>query len=75
MKKLYKSKNDVVLLGILGGVSEYANMDSTVVRLLFLLLVFVTGFFPGILFYIVAGVIVPEKDSGDRKTVENEVKE
>lgn len=73
MKKFRKSKDNVVLAGILGGVGEYFEMDPVVIRLLFLFFVFLTGFFPGVFFYIVAALLLPEKLEGKRKVVEAEV--
>lgn len=74
MKKFRKSKDNVVFTGILGGVGEYFDMDPVVVRLLFLFFIFLTGLFPGVFFYIVAALLLPEKLQGNRKVVEAEVK-
>lgn len=57
-KRLYKSANRV-LCGVCGGIGEYLNVDPTVIRLLCLLLI--CGWGSGILFYIVAAVIIPER--------------
>jgi phage shock protein PspC (stress-responsive transcriptional regulator) len=73
MKKFRKSKDNVVLTGILGGVGEYFETDPVVIRLLFLFFVFLTGFFPGVFFYIVAALLLPEKLEGKRRVVEAEV--
>ena len=59
-KTLYKSDNKVVE-GVLAGIAEYLNYDPTLVRLLFVLLVLVTGIIPGILVYIILAVIMPKK--------------
>lgn len=59
MKKLYRSKTDRKLTGLLGGVGDYTKVDPTVLRLLFILLVIFTGFFPGVFFYILAALVVP----------------
>ncbi len=81
MKKLYKSNKNKILFGILGGLGEYFDVDPTVYRLLFLFFIFITGLFPGVIFYFVAALIVPDKKSendtenhNNRKTVENEAK-
>ena len=58
-KKLYKSKNDKKVCGVCGGIAEYAGMDSTVVRLIALFLVLFVGC--GLLAYIVAAIVMPEK--------------
>ena len=62
MKRLYKSTKDKKLEGVCGGLAEYFNMDSTVVRVAFAALVLFTGLFPGGVLYIVLAVIMP-KDS------------
>lgn len=61
MTKLYRSKDDRIFAGVAGGVGEYFNTDSTIIRLLFLLLTFVTGILPFVFFYVVAALIVPAK--------------
>lgn len=59
-KKLYKSTSDKMLCGVLGGIAEYLGIDSTVVRLIFALVSIFSAGFPGILFYIVCAVIMPD---------------
>ena len=58
-KKLYKSATDKNLCGVCGGLAEYLNVDSTVVRLILVLAVLFAGC--GILAYIIAALIMPEK--------------
>ena len=58
-KRLYKSSTNRVLCGVCGGIGEYLNIDPTVIRLLCLMLI--CGWGSGILFYIVAAVIIPEQ--------------
>lgn len=59
MKRLYRSDANKVFAGIFGGLGEYWDVDPTLLRLGFLLLAFVTGIIPGVLFYLVALMIVP----------------
>lgn len=59
MKKLYKSSTDRMLCGVCGGVAEYFNIDSTLVRLGFALVSCIT-FGTALLAYIVAAIIVPQ---------------
>jgi len=48
-----------MIAGVCAGIGEYANMDPTIVRLLTVLLFFLTG--PGmIVAYIVMALIIPE---------------
>ena len=58
MKKLYRSEKDKVIAGVLGGFAEYINVDSTVVRLGYVLITLFSCF-AGILFYIIAWIIIP----------------
>lgn len=58
-KKLYKSRTDRKIAGVCGGLAEYLNIDSTVVRLLAVLLIFGAG--SGLLAYIIAAIIMPEE--------------
>lgn len=60
-KKLYRSREDRKLAGVCGGLGEYLDIDSTVIRVLWMLIVLLTGIFPGIIAYIVAIFIIPEK--------------
>ncbi|PIR77771.1 MAG: hypothetical protein COU30_00640 [Candidatus Magasanikbacteria bacterium CG10_big_fil_rev_8_21_14_0_10_38_6] len=62
MKKLTRSKTNRVWTGIIGGMGEYLNVDPTILRLLFIILVIFTGFVPGVLAYVLAMFIVPEKE-------------
>lgn len=62
--KLTKS-NDHVLSGVLGGISDYLDLDTTLVRLLFVAAAVFTGFFPFVFLYIIAAVIMPETTSHD----------
>lgn len=60
-KILYRSDTNKVFAGICGGLGEYADIDPVVIRLIWTVIVMVTGFFPGVLAYIVAIFIVPRK--------------
>ena len=59
MKKLYKSTTDRKFAGVCGGIAEYLGVDSTMVRLITVLLMLCAG--SGLLVYIAAAVIMPEK--------------
>lgn len=56
-KKLKKSATDRKICGVCGGIAEYLNVDSTVIRLLAVLLL-CTG--SGVIAYLVAAIIMPE---------------
>lgn len=59
MKKLYLSDTDKKLCGVCGGVAEYLGIDSTVIRLLFVIAVLFFG--TGVLAYIVAALVIPHR--------------
>ena len=58
MKRLTKSR-DKKLCGVCGGIAEYFDIDPTVVRLIWVLLVLCAG--TGVLAYIIAALVMPEK--------------
>lgn len=59
-KKLYRSQSDRMIGGICGGLGAYLGIDSTVVRLLFVLIAAVSGGAPGVVAYIIMLFIIPE---------------
>jgi phage shock protein C len=59
-KKLYRSLTDKKLCGVCGGLGDYFEIDSTVVRLLWIIFTFCGG--AGLLAYIVCALIVPKQD-------------
>ena len=58
-KRLTKSRTDRKLCGVCGGLAEYLNLDSTVIRLILVLLVVFAG--TGLLAYIIAALVMPEE--------------
>lgn len=59
VKRLYRSKTNYVIGGILGGLGEYFNVDPALFRVAFLVLMIFTAFVPGILAYILALLVIP----------------
>ena len=59
-KRLYRSR-DRILGGVLAGFSEYIYADKTVVRLVYALVSIFSAGFPGLVIYIVAWIVIPEK--------------
>ena len=58
MKKLYKSNTDRKICGVCGGLAEYLNIDSTVLRLIFVVFGLVSV---GVIFYIIAALLMPSE--------------
>ena len=61
MKKLYRSEENKVVAGILGGIGEYFEIDPVVIRVFFVFLAFATGVIPFVVAYIVALFVVPKR--------------
>ncbi len=59
-KKLYKSNTDKKLCGVLGGLAKYLNIDSTILRIIYVLLsLFVLGC--PIIIYIILALVMPQE--------------
>ena len=59
MKKLYRSKTDVKISGVCGGIAEYFHIDATLIRLLWVLGSLFTGVIIGLLVYVVCVFVIP----------------
>ena len=58
-KKLYKSATDRKIAGVCGGIGEYFDVDPTIIRLIWIILVLAAG--TGLLAYIIAAIIMPDQ--------------
>ena len=58
-KKLYRSRDDKFLAGVCGGLADYFNMDSNLIRILWIFLILFKG--AGVLVYLIAWLIIPEE--------------
>lgn len=59
-RKLYKSADEKVLAGVCGGIGEYFSVDPVVIRLLVVVFTIMGG--AGLIAYIIAAIIIPEKN-------------
>jgi phage shock protein C len=68
MKRLYQSENNKQVAGVLGGLGEYFDVDATILRVLFVVILIFTAIVPCVLLYIVLALIMPKehevKDNG-----------
>ncbi len=62
-KRLHRSNENKVIAGVCGGIAEYFDMDPTLIRLAWILFCALGG--SGVLAYIIAAIIIPEKTAGD----------
>lgn len=60
-KKLYLSDTDKKISGVCGGIGEYFNVDSTLIRLAWVFFTIFTAFFGGVIAYILAAAIIPHR--------------
>lgn len=58
-KKLTRS-NDRMIAGVCGGIAEYFELDSTLVRIGYMLISMLSVAFPGFLAYVVLMIIMPQ---------------
>jgi len=65
-ERLYRSRSDRMLFGVAGGMAEWLDVDPSVVRLVWALLILAGGV--GLLFYIIAAIVVPEEPIGSAST-------
>jgi phage shock protein C len=60
-KRLYKSTDNKVIAGVMGGFGEYFDIDPVVLRVMYIGLSAFTALAPGILAYILMAIIMPRK--------------
>jgi len=58
-KKLYRSRKNRIIAGVLGGLAEYLQVDVVVLRIVYLLLMFFGNFTFFTILYIIGWVIIP----------------
>ncbi len=64
-KKLYLSNTDKKFAGFCGGLAQYFEIDSTVVRLLYIAFTLVS-MGAGLLFYLIAWMVVPKNPNKNK---------
>ncbi len=60
-KRLYKSTDNKVISGVMGGLGEYFDIDPVVFRVAYSAFSFFTGIIPGILAYIIMAIVMPSQ--------------
>ena len=60
--KHLKLSKDKKLLGLVGGIAEYFSLDKSLVRIIALIFIVMSGIIPGfIIYFIIGSVIMPDK--------------
>ena len=57
MRRLYRNRTDRMIWGVCGGLAKYFNVDPTIIRVLAVISIFITGI--SILAYILMAIIIP----------------
>ena len=59
-KRLYRAKDEKVFLGVLGGIAKYLEVDPTIIRIIYVILLFLAPV-TAILLYFILALIMPEE--------------
>ena len=59
-RTLSRSRSDRVLAGVMGGIARRFGWNSTLVRVLFVIVSVISAAFPGILVYLILWLLIPE---------------
>lgn len=68
-KKLLRSRNDRMIAGVIGGLARYFGLDTTVLRIIYVLVSLFSAAFPGIIVYLILLVVMPleaEERTGEK---------
>ena len=66
VRRLYRSRTQRMLGGVCGGLGKYLGIDPTIIRLVFLVLLFTQGF--GFLIYIILWLLLPVEGGAETST-------
>jgi phage shock protein PspC (stress-responsive transcriptional regulator) len=64
-RKLYRSSTNKKIAGVCSGIADYFDVDPTMVRLIWILLIIGAG--SGLLAYIICWIVIPLDDNNSRK--------
>lgn len=59
IRKLQRSTSNKMIAGVCAGIGKYFNLDPTIIRVLYVLMVFFAGF--GILLYLILWLVIPSE--------------
>lgn len=60
-KKLNRDEETAVVAGVVSGLAEYFKQDPVLFRLVAIVLLVITGIFPGLIIYLIAWALIPRK--------------
>jgi phage shock protein C len=63
-ERLYRTVEDRMLLGVMGGISLRLGMDPSIVRVIYAIVTVVSGIFPLVIAYAVMAFVIPDAPPG-----------
>ncbi len=58
-RKLYRNTDDVWVMGVASGIAAYFNVDPLIIRIAFIILIFISSIVPGIVLYFILALVIP----------------
>ncbi len=68
MKKLYRSEEDQMIAGVCGGLANYFGIDSTLMRVIFILFSMAAG--GGLILYLILWLVMPPAPDAVEKIID-----
>lgn len=62
MNKKFTKSADKMLAGVCGGIADYCDIDSTVVRVAYTLTTCLMGFLPAVVLYVILALSMPKSE-------------
>ncbi len=69
-KKLERLEEGRVIAGVLAGLAKYFDQDPVLFRLISIVILILTGIFPGALLYFIAWLIIPKEQRHEYTVIE-----
>lgn len=60
-RTLSRSRHDRMVAGVMGGIAKRFGWNSTLVRILYVILSIASAAFPGIIVYLILWLLIPEE--------------
>ncbi|MFA7321584.1 MAG: PspC domain-containing protein [Dokdonella sp.] len=60
-RRLSRSRSDRMLAGVMGGIARRFGWNSTLTRVLYVIISIASAAFPGILVYLILWLLIPEE--------------
>lgn len=61
-RQLFRSRHDRMIAGVIGGIARRFGWNSTLLRVLYVIVSIASAAFPGLLVYLILWLLIPEGD-------------